>query len=183
MISSRAVHRSRNPITCLFRLHRAHDRAVDHRYDLVQPGDRPGFLAVGGRQGNKGVRRPRRLDHHWHKTSRLLIWSRPEERVVGKGHWTEITRWLVNHAFRKLAAHRVTLKVHASNERALALYRRVGFVEEGRVKEYNWDDGKWFELVLMVILDKEWDTQRGAKQVTKSKYSYTEQIRHREERL
>jgi RimJ/RimL family protein N-acetyltransferase len=43
----------------------------------------------------------------------------------GKGIGTEITRWLVDHAFRKLAAHRVTLKVHASNDRALALYRRV----------------------------------------------------------
>lgn len=43
----------------------------------------------------------------------------------GKGIGTEITRWLVNHAFRRLAAHRVTLNVLASNERALAMYKRV----------------------------------------------------------
>ena len=43
----------------------------------------------------------------------------------GKGIGTEITRWLVNHAFKKLAVHRVTLNVLASNDRALAMYKRV----------------------------------------------------------
>ena len=43
----------------------------------------------------------------------------------GKGIGTEVTRWLVNHAFRKLAVHRVTLNVLASNRRALAMYKRV----------------------------------------------------------
>ena len=43
----------------------------------------------------------------------------------GKGIGTEITRRVVNHAFRKLAVHRVTLNVLASNERALAMYKRV----------------------------------------------------------
>lgn len=43
----------------------------------------------------------------------------------GKGIGTEITQWLLNHAFRKLAVHRVTLNVLASNDRALAMYKRV----------------------------------------------------------
>jgi RimJ/RimL family protein N-acetyltransferase len=43
----------------------------------------------------------------------------------GKGIGTEITRWFVNYAFKKLAVHRVTLNVLARNERALAMYKRV----------------------------------------------------------
>jgi RimJ/RimL family protein N-acetyltransferase len=43
----------------------------------------------------------------------------------GQGIGTEVTRWLVNHAFTRLAVHRVTLNVLASNERALTMYRRV----------------------------------------------------------
>ena len=43
----------------------------------------------------------------------------------GKGIGTEITRWLINHAFGKLAVHRVTLKVLSNNDRALALYKRM----------------------------------------------------------
>jgi L-amino acid N-acyltransferase YncA len=36
-----------------------------------------------------------------------------------------------------------------------------GFVEEGRERRYNWDDGKWLDLILMTILEEEWDIQRG----------------------
>src|SRR6267154_366397 len=43
----------------------------------------------------------------------------------GKGIGTEITRPVVNNAIRKLAVHRVTLNVLASNGRALAMYKRV----------------------------------------------------------
>jgi RimJ/RimL family protein N-acetyltransferase len=43
----------------------------------------------------------------------------------GMGIGTEITRWLVNHAFGKLAVHRITLKVLANNDRALAVYKRM----------------------------------------------------------
>jgi len=38
-------------------------------------------------------------------------------------------------------------------------------VEEKRERRYNRDDGKWLDLVLMVILEEEWtnrDIQRGA---------------------
>jgi RimJ/RimL family protein N-acetyltransferase len=34
-------------------------------------------------------------------------------------------------------------------------------VEEGTVRRYNWDDGKWLDLIFMAILEEEWDTQRG----------------------
>lgn len=38
---------------------------------------------------------------------------------------------------------------------------RSGFIEEGRARKYNWDDGKWSDVILMAILHEEWDTQRG----------------------
>jgi len=81
----------------------------------------------------------------------------------GKGIGTEITRWLVNHAFGKLALHRITLKVLANNDRALAVYKRIGFVEEHRVRKYDWEVGKWLDLVSLGLLDEEWDIQRGVK--------------------
>jgi RimJ/RimL family protein N-acetyltransferase len=43
----------------------------------------------------------------------------------GKRIGTEVTQWLVNHAFSKLAVHRITLKVLVNNDRALVVYKRV----------------------------------------------------------
>jgi len=42
-----------------------------------------------------------------------------------KGYGTEVTKWMVDHAFHSLAMHRVSLEVYGINERAIDLYKRV----------------------------------------------------------
>ncbi len=48
------------------------------------------------------------------------------------------------------------LEVHASNERAIRAYRSCGFVEEGRMREHIWLDGRYLDNVLMGVLRDEW---------------------------
>jgi len=36
-------------------------------------------------------------------------------------------------------------------------------VEEHRVRKYDWEVGKWLDLVSLGILVEEWDIQRGVK--------------------
>ena len=43
----------------------------------------------------------------------------------GKGYGTEIMQWLLEHAFNHLALHRMSLDVLATNERAIAMYKKV----------------------------------------------------------
>jgi hypothetical protein len=40
-----------------------------------------------------------------------------------------------------------------------------GFVQKFRITKHSWDeeDGKWSDLISMVIMSEEWDTQRGVK--------------------
>jgi RimJ/RimL family protein N-acetyltransferase len=90
---------------------------------------------------------------------------------------TEATRWIVNHAFEQLGMHRVSLGVIGDNPRAITLYENMcadvpsrlfpsksacrGFVEEGRERKANYQDGKWWDIVSMGILEEDWkrDTQ------------------------
>jgi len=55
---------------------------------------------------------------------------RPEHR--GRGLGQEITRLVLDHAFGPLGLSRVQLRVLDFNERALACYRRCGFLEIAR---------------------------------------------------
>jgi RimJ/RimL family protein N-acetyltransferase len=41
-------------------------------------------------------------------------------------------------------------------ENKYSIFSRSGFVEERRERKYNWDDGKWLDLIFMAILEKEW---------------------------
>lgn len=74
----------------------------------------------------------------------------------GKGYGTEVMQFVVDYAFRPLNLHRVSLGVFAVNERGMNLYKKVGFVEEGRIRKSQWIDGAWHDCILMGILQDEW---------------------------
>ncbi|EIN12903.1 acyl-CoA N-acyltransferase [Punctularia strigosozonata HHB-11173 SS5] len=74
----------------------------------------------------------------------------------GRGFGTEVMLWLVSYAFQQLALHRLSLGVLAGNSPAIAVYKKVGFVEEGRSRKSNWQDGKWQDVVYMGLLEEEW---------------------------
>ncbi len=52
---------------------------------------------------------------------------------------------------RDVGVRRLKLGVFETNERALALYRKLGFVEEGRLKGEVVLDGKPVDEILMAL--------------------------------
>ncbi|TFY61035.1 hypothetical protein EVG20_g7207 [Dentipellis fragilis] len=74
----------------------------------------------------------------------------------GKGYGTEVMRWLVDQGFRTLNLHRVSLGVFGSNPRAIAVYKKIGFIEEGRKRKSTFIQGKWEDFISMGILDEEY---------------------------
>jgi len=75
---------------------------------------------------------------------------------LDRGYGTDAMRLLVSYGFRELGLHRVELTVLAFNARAIAAYRKVGFVEEGRARQAVFHDGHWYDEVSMAILADEW---------------------------
>jgi putative acetyltransferase len=59
---------------------------------------------------------------------------------------------LLEHADRWANLLRVELTVFADNARAIALYRRFGFQEEGRMHGYAWRDGAYADCLSMARL-------------------------------
>lgn len=73
----------------------------------------------------------------------------------GKGYGQEAMRLLMDYAFRTLKLHKVWLMVYASNKKALHMYRKLGFKNEGHLrKEYFWR-GKYHDIVRMGLLAKD----------------------------
>jgi RimJ/RimL family protein N-acetyltransferase len=79
-----------------------------------------------------------------------------EKACWDKGYGTEATRLMLDYGFRTLNLHRVTLWVYDTNPRAIHVYQKVGFREEGRKRESEYRDGKYRDDVLMGILEREW---------------------------
>jgi RimJ/RimL family protein N-acetyltransferase len=56
---------------------------------------------------------------------------------------------------RRRRLHKISLTVLAENHAARRLYEKVGFVEEGRLREVFRRDGQWLDKVTMGLLGDE----------------------------
>jgi [ribosomal protein S5]-alanine N-acetyltransferase len=74
----------------------------------------------------------------------------------GKGLGRACTRFAVEYGFDQLNLRRIQLEVLATNERAIRLYRSVGFVEEGRLRQAQWQQGEYVDVLLMGLLIEEY---------------------------
>lgn len=74
----------------------------------------------------------------------------------GNGWGTAALHLLVGFAFERWNLRRVHLCTLAGNAAAIASYRKVGFVEEGRRREHAWVRGRYDDEVLMGLLRSEW---------------------------
>ncbi|MCJ7512430.1 MAG: GNAT family N-acetyltransferase [Anaerolineales bacterium] len=75
---------------------------------------------------------------------------------------SQATQLILRQAFETLNLNRVTLRVYKDNARSLAVYRRPGFQEEGRLRQDRFLDGQYWDTLWMGILRSEWsDSQKG----------------------
>lgn len=73
----------------------------------------------------------------------------------GQGYGTDAMRVLLRFLFLQWNLHRVELDTWDGNERALRSYRKLGFVEEGRMREARFVHGEYRDKVIMGLLRRE----------------------------
>jgi RimJ/RimL family protein N-acetyltransferase len=96
---------------------------------------------------------------HWRsKVGRLacIIGARAE---MGRGYGSSAIRAALDAAFGELGLHKVFLVVFRTNERARGIYGRIGFVEEGVLREEYFHKDGWHDMVRMSVLGREWLTR------------------------
>ncbi|MEC0246548.1 GNAT family protein [Paenibacillus chitinolyticus] len=79
-----------------------------------------------------------------------------EKEFWGKGYGTESLRLLLDYAFLELNLHRVSLRVFAFNDKAVALYEKIGFKREGVSRQAVFREGTWHDIIHMGILQEEY---------------------------
>ncbi|KAI1441336.1 putative GNAT family acetyltransferase [Annulohypoxylon stygium] len=95
---------------------------------------------------------PPRLAHH--RWSDISIDIAKDYR--GKGYGGEAIKWALWYGFQMAGLHRVQIGAFSFNMGAVNLYKKLGFTEEGRQRDYMWFDGGWHDHVLFSMLEDEW---------------------------
>ena len=63
---------------------------------------------------------------------------------------------IIRHAFDDLNLNRMEAFILTDNAASLALCRKVGFQQEGVLRQYAFKDGEYRDTVIMSILREEW---------------------------
>ncbi|MCA9294338.1 MAG: GNAT family N-acetyltransferase [Phycisphaerales bacterium] len=66
----------------------------------------------------------------------------------GKGLMSESLRAVIGHVFDEMKLHRIMANYLPGNDRSARLLERLGFVIEGRAKDYLFINGAWRDHVL-----------------------------------
>lgn len=78
-----------------------------------------------------------------------------DEDHRGKGYGTEAVRLLLEFGFKTMNLHNIMLSVHADNHEAITCYKKIGFREAGRRREWVFKNGKYIDVLYMDMLSNE----------------------------
>lgn len=74
----------------------------------------------------------------------------------GKGYGTKLMNAILKFAFGELKLHKVTLGVFDFNYSAIRCYKKVGFQQEGLLRDARKNRDEYWSLIEMGILENEW---------------------------
>jgi RimJ/RimL family protein N-acetyltransferase len=81
-----------------------------------------------------------------------------EKENWGKGFGTEAIILILEFGFKILNLHNIMLKVFSFNERAIKVYKKIGFEEIGIRKEACRINNKWFDDIHFQILSSNFNS-------------------------
>lgn len=79
-----------------------------------------------------------------------------DKAIWGQGIGKKCTSLAVKYGFTELNLNRISLTVLASNQRAIKLYKSLGFQTEGILRQGQYKDGKYVDLIMMSLLREEY---------------------------
>ncbi|WP_078596594.1 GNAT family N-acetyltransferase [Evansella clarkii] len=78
------------------------------------------------------------------------------ENYEGLGLATKACNLLVKHAFDDLEINKVEINVASINIKSKAIPERLGFSEEGTIRDYEYLNGQYLDRTIYGLLKEEW---------------------------
>lgn len=75
----------------------------------------------------------------------------------GRGYATQVYEYMLWYLFDQLGLNRIGLYVIETNSVAINLYKKLGFIEEGVLREAIFRDGKFNDYIQMSMLRSEYN--------------------------
>ncbi|KUK56179.1 MAG: N-acetyltransferase GCN5 [Marinimicrobia bacterium 46_47] len=94
-----------------------------------------------------------RIDHD---NQNCMIGFEIHPRSQQRGYGTDAVETLLDHLFFDMKLHRVGAEVYEYNQASRKVLKKLGFSREGRLTEWLYRKGKYWDKLLYGILRNEW---------------------------
>ncbi|MGC5325013.1 GNAT family N-acetyltransferase [Brevibacillus sp. SYSU BS000544] len=74
----------------------------------------------------------------------------------GNGYASEAIKAIISYGFDSLRLNRVEAKVEPENLNSIRLIKKLRFVEEGKLRQYEKSKGEFVDLIMFSMLRTEW---------------------------
>ena len=126
-----------------------------------------GFEPAGIREGDRLVGTMGLHFVRWPSgTTEIGYWL--SQDAQGRGIITRAVAGLLPYLFREMDLHRVEIRADPANARSRAVPERLGFTEEGVLREVAWDRGQRYDHVIYSLLRHEWEARQDQPAVAKA---------------
>lgn len=98
-----------------------------------------------------------RLSNYSEKNKYIYIGADIAPEYTGKGIAKEAYKKFIPYVFNTYNVNKLSLEVLATNERAINLYNKLGFVKEGVKREEFLKKENWVDSIIMSILKSEYN--------------------------
>jgi len=95
------------------------------------------------------------FDINWKDRHAELGVTIGEKAYWGQGYGSDAIRTMLGVGFDSMNLHRIFLRVHADNARAIGSYQKVGFRKEGTLRESVFREGVYHDMHIMSVLASE----------------------------
>lgn len=126
--------------------------------DLANPGVRWG-IQVKGTSGLVGTCGLFAWNRNWKKCA---IGYELARGAQGKGYMQEALATCISWGFAEMGLNRIEAQVHPENHRSVSSVQRLGFVQEGRLREVGFWGGAFHDLLQFSLLHRDWKARSGA---------------------
>lgn len=78
-----------------------------------------------------------------------------EKEEQGKGFGKEAIELIRDYAFNTLNINKITVEVIGTNRNAISFYEKLGFIEEGRLRQHFFVEGKYHDVIILAKFREE----------------------------
>lgn len=95
--------------------------------------------------------------NHLNRTAFIGIFI-GEEEYRSRGYGAEAIGLILEYGFKTMNLNNIMLSVHEDNHAGISCYKKVGFREAGRRRQWVFKDGRYIDVLYMDILAREFDS-------------------------